>query len=114
MHNSSFFNYSGKIDTISKAVLVLGITEVYNLVIAYFTTDAFKSIEAEPEFLEDFWEGSVDAALMIKFFGTSLGVANAERLFILGLLHIRQSQPAIYMFSFIKSTIQFFPEIILP
>lgn len=85
--NSSFFNYPGKIDTISKAVLVLGITEVYNLVIAYFTTKAFKSISAPTAFLEEFWEQSVDCALMIKYLGFKLGVPNAERLFILGLLH---------------------------
>lgn len=85
--NSSFFNYPGKIDTISKAVLVLGITEVYNLVIAYFTKQAFKSIEAEQEYLDDFWEKSVDCALLIKFLGCGLNVPNAERLFILGLLH---------------------------
>ncbi len=85
--NSSFFNYPGKIDTISKAVLVLGITEVYNLVIAYFTTQAFESVNAEQEYLDNFWEESVDCALLIKFFGCSLNIANAERLFILGLLH---------------------------
>ena len=85
--NSSFFNYPGKIDTISKAVLVLGITEVYNLVIAYFTTKAFKSIKADPKFLEEFWEQSVDCALIVKFLGTKLRIPNAERLFILGLLH---------------------------
>lgn len=85
--NSSFFNYPGKIDTISKAVLVLGITEVYNLVIAYFTTKAFKSISAPAEFLEKFWEQSVDCALIIKYLGFKLKVVNAERLFILGLLH---------------------------
>ncbi|WP_206483350.1 HDOD domain-containing protein [Thalassotalea sp. G2M2-11] len=85
--NSSFFNYPGKIDTISKAVLVLGITEVYNLVIAYFTTKAFKAIKAPTGFLESFWEQSVDCALMIKFLGSELSVPNAERLFILGLLH---------------------------
>lgn len=85
--NSSFFNYPGKIDTISKAVLVLGITEVYNLVIAYFTTQAFKSINAEQEYLDVFWEKSVDCALLIKFFGCSLNIPNAERLFILGILH---------------------------
>jgi len=85
--NSSFFNYPGKIDTISKAVLVLGITEVYNLVIAYFTTQAFKSINAEQDYLDSFWEKSVDCALLIKFLGCSLEVPNAERLFILGLLH---------------------------
>jgi HD-like signal output (HDOD) protein len=97
--NSSFFNYPGKIDTISKAVLVLGITEVYNLVIAYFTTKAFKSISASAQFLEEFWEQSVDCALMIKYLGFKLGVPNAERLFILGLLHnlgelvVQQFQP---------------------
>jgi len=85
--NSSFFNYPGKIDTISKAVLVLGVTEVYNLVIAYFTTQAFKSINAEQDYLDSFWENSVDCALLIKFLGCSLNVPNAERLFILGLLH---------------------------
>lgn len=85
--NSSFFNYPGKIDTVSKAVLVLGITEVYNLVIAYFTTQAFKPINAEQDYLENFWEESVDCALLIKFFGCSLQIPNAERLFILGILH---------------------------
>jgi len=85
--NSSFFNYPGKIDTITKAVLVLGITEVYNLVIAYFTTKAFKSASKSSEFLDEFWLQSVDCALLIKFFGTSQHVMNAERLFILGLLH---------------------------
>ena len=87
LSNSSFFNYPGKIDTISKAVLVLGITEVYNLVITYFTTEALKNVGADAEYLDDFWLKSVDCALLIKFLGTNLRVANAERLFILGLLH---------------------------
>ncbi|WP_085298382.1 HDOD domain-containing protein [Cognaticolwellia mytili] len=85
--NSSFFNYPGKIDTVSKAVLVLGITEVYNLVIAFFTNKAFKNICAEPDYLDDFWCKSVDCALIIKYIGGKLGIPNAERLFILGLLH---------------------------
>jgi len=85
--NSPFFSYPGKIDTISKAVLVLGITEVYNLVIAYFSAQAFKSVTADKKYLEDFWERSVDCALLIKYLGSSLNLANAERLFILGLLH---------------------------
>jgi HD-like signal output (HDOD) protein len=85
--NSPFFSYPGKIDTISKAVLVLGITEVYNLVIAYFTTEAFKNIDANQDYLDEFWVKSVDCALLMKFLGTSLGIVNAERLFILGLLH---------------------------
>lgn len=85
--NSAFFNYPGKIDTISKAVLVLGMTEIYNLVIAFFTNKAFKSINVEQDYLDSFWEQSVDCALLIKFLGCKLNVKNAERLFILGILH---------------------------
>lgn len=85
--NSSFFNYPGKIDTISKAVLVLGITEVYNLVIAYFSKQAFKSVTADKNYLENFWGRSVDCALLIKYLGSSLKLVNAERLLILGLLY---------------------------
>tara|TARA_R110000737_G_scaffold53907_11_gene75814 strand:- start:4126 stop:4974 length:849 start_codon:yes stop_codon:yes gene_type:complete len=85
--NSSFFNYPGKIDTVSKAVLVLGITEVYNLVIAFFTNKAFKRLNAEQDYLDDFWCKSVDCALIVKYIGGKLNFPNAERLFILGLLH---------------------------
>lgn len=85
--NSSIFNYPGKIDTISKAVLVLGITEVYTLVIAYFTTDAFKSLSTDADYLEEFWERSVDCALLLKYLGERLNMPNTERLFLTGLLH---------------------------
>mgnify|MGYP001942817988 CR=1 FL=1 len=85
--NSAFFNYPGKLDTISKAVLVLGMQEGYNLVIAYYTTEAFKTIAANNQYLEEFWEQSVNCALLIKFIGSKLQIKNAERLFILGLLH---------------------------
>ena len=85
--NSSFFNYPGKIDTVSKAVLVLGITEIYNLVIAFFANKALKAIDAEQDYLDDFWLKSVDCALIVKYLGVKLNIPNAERLFILGLLH---------------------------
>lgn len=87
LSNSSFFNYPGKIDTISKAMLVLGITEVYNLVIAYFTTQAFQKLVANADFLDTFWEKSVDCALLIKYLGAYTNIQKVERLFVLGLLH---------------------------
>ncbi|PCI62165.1 MAG: HDOD domain-containing protein [Gammaproteobacteria bacterium] len=87
LSNSSFFNYPGKIDTISKAMLVLGITEVYNLVIAYFTTKAFSKLKADAKFLDSFWERSVDCALLVKYLGAFTQIPKVERLFVLGLLH---------------------------
>jgi HD-like signal output (HDOD) protein len=85
--NSSFFNYPGKIDTISKALLVLGINEVYSLVIAFFTNCTFKKANFEQEYLDEFWCKSVDCALIVKYIGSKLNTPNAERLFIIGLLH---------------------------
>lgn len=97
--NSSFFNYPGKIDTITKAVLVLGITEVYNLIIAYFTSKAFNSLSCDnTEYLDDFWERSVDTALLLKYLGGVLNIPNSERLFILGLLH-NLGELIVYQFS---------------
>ncbi|WP_440874721.1 HDOD domain-containing protein [Thalassotalea sp. PLHSN55] len=85
--NSSLYNYQGKIDTVSKAILVLGITEVYNLVIANTAKETFKNIDADNEYLDNFWSYTVDCGLIIKFLGTELRAPNAERLFVLGLLH---------------------------
>ena len=47
LSNSSFFNYPGKIDTISKAVLIIGITEVYNLVPKNFTVKAQSTLRSQ-------------------------------------------------------------------
>jgi len=85
--NSSFFNYPRKIDTISKALLILGITEVYNLVIAFFTNRTFKRVNVEQDYLDDFWCKSVDCALIVKYIGSTINIPNAECLFIIGLLH---------------------------
>lgn len=85
--NSPLFNYPGKIETISKGVLVLGISEVYNLVIAFFATETFKSMKVNTAYLDAFWDRSVRCALLIKYLGGRLKIPNAERLFILGLLH---------------------------
>lgn len=107
--NSPFFNYSGKIDTVSKAVLILGITEIYNLVIAHFTKEAFKNIIATDEYLNEFWLQSIDCALLIKFLGGYWQQKNSERLFILGLLHnlgelvVNQFSPELVMNSVEKN-----------
>jgi HD-like signal output (HDOD) protein len=85
--NSALFNYPGKIDSVSKALLVLGITEVYNLVIAYFTTKAYSQLTVDKKVLEAYWELSIDTALLVKYFGQCYNLKNNERLFILGLLH---------------------------
>ncbi|MDP2561790.1 HDOD domain-containing protein [Psychrobium sp. 1_MG-2023] len=85
--NSPIYKTSGKVDTITKAIMILGTKEVYSLVLTFFSSKAFNRPEVDHEYLDDFWFTSVDTALTIKYLGQSFGLKNAERLFIIGLLH---------------------------
>lgn len=55
--------------------------------IAFFTSRAFKDLNVAQDYLDDFWCKSVDCALIVKYVGVTLNISNAERLFIIGLLH---------------------------
>ena len=85
--NSALYNFPNPVDSISKAVLLLGETQVYNLVVAYGSTEAFAKAPADVIDLERFWETSIHAALIAKFLGTVIGIKQSEPLYLSGLLH---------------------------
>lgn len=85
--NSALYNFPHQIDSVSKAVLLLGETQVYNMVVAYGATEAFAKAPTKVVDLERFWESSIQAALIGKFLGQILGVKQSEPLYLSGLLH---------------------------
>lgn len=85
--NSALFNFPNPVDTVSKAVLLLGQTQVYNLVVAYGTTEAFRRTPADVVDLERFWEISIHCALISKYLAGVIGFKQNEPLYISGLLH---------------------------
>jgi len=85
--NSALYNFPNPVDSISKAVLLLGETQVYNLVVAYGSTEAFAKAPADVIDLERFWETSIHAALIAKFLGAVVGIKQSEPLYLSGLLH---------------------------
>ena len=85
--NSAMYKFPKSIDTVSKAVQVIGSNAIYDLVVAYGVSKAFGSIEQEVIDLDKFWEQSVSCALLSKYFAEKLGVPEPERLFVCGLLH---------------------------
>ena len=100
--NSAFFNFPAKVDTVSKAVSLLGVTEIYNLAIAYFISGALKASEGNHAYLKQFWTDSVDCALLVRFLAKQMQIKNPERLYIMGLLHnigelvVQQLDPATF------------------
>jgi HD-like signal output (HDOD) protein len=85
--NSALYKFPNKIESVSKAIQVIGTKSIYDLVVAYGVSKAFESIEDSIISLDKFWEQSVCCALLSKLFGDKLGIKSTERLFVAGLLH---------------------------
>lgn len=85
--NSALYKFPNKIDSISKAVQVIGTNAVYDLVIAFGICRAFEKLNTNVIDLERFWENSVFCALLNKHFAEKFIRKDAERMFVAGLLH---------------------------
>ncbi len=85
--NSALYRFPNKIETISKALQVIGTRSAYDLALAYGITYAFKEVNSKVIDLDKFWEQSVSCALLAKYFAEAKRVREPERLFVCGLLH---------------------------
>jgi putative nucleotidyltransferase with HDIG domain len=85
--NSSFYSFSRKIDTISRAVTVIGNTELYQLVLSISAVKTFAHIPNELVRMETFWRHSVYTGLLARALAIRANVLHPERLFVAGLMH---------------------------
>ncbi len=85
--NSSFFGLSTKVDTVSRAITIVGIDELTSLIYAITSVESFSRIPDELTNMSTFWRHSVYTGLVAKSLATKLNVLQPERLFIAGLLH---------------------------
>ncbi|WP_306522842.1 HDOD domain-containing protein [Rheinheimera sp.] len=85
--NSALYNFPNQVDSLNKALLLLGDTQVYNLVVAYGAAEAFSKTPTQVIDLERFWEMSIHCALIAKQLGLRLGLKQSEPLYLSGLLH---------------------------
>jgi putative nucleotidyltransferase with HDIG domain len=87
MANSSFYNFSRKIDTISRAITVIGNAELYQLVLSISAVKTFAHIPNELVKMETFWRHSVYTGLLARALAVRANVLHPERLFVAGLMH---------------------------
>ncbi|MCQ8105174.1 HDOD domain-containing protein [Methylomonas sp. SURF-2] len=85
--NSSFYGFQSRIDTISRAVAIVGIDDLYNLVVATCVVDRFSKIPCDLVDMTAFWMRSVHCGVVTKLLGKQCMPLNTERLFLAGLLH---------------------------
>lgn len=84
--NSALYGFGGRIDTIQRAVTILGLQQVHDLVLTMSIGSVFQNIKPEHMDMKRFWQGSVMCGLAARETGQRAKLANPERLLTIGLL----------------------------
>ena len=85
--NSSYYHFSSRIDTISRAITVIGIRELSSLVLAVSAAKTFRNIPSELVSIDTFWRHSIYTALIAREVAKRCDILHPERLFVAGLMH---------------------------
>ena len=86
MVNSAFFGFAAKIETVSRAVGLLGTQQIHDLALATSVTRAFSHIPPGVMNMEFFWRNSVYCGVTSRLIASHCNVLDTERLFVAGLL----------------------------
>lgn len=84
--NSALFRFPSQVDSIGKAVSVIGGEALYNLVIAETANSAFKAFDNDLINLAGHRRCSVYCALVAKYMAKHAGIRGSERFFVMGIL----------------------------
>ena len=85
--NSPFYGYAGRIDTIERAITVIGMHDLRVLILATAAVHAFSRIPQDLVNMASFWRHSAYTATMARLIAARTDVLHPERLFVGGLLH---------------------------
>jgi HD-like signal output (HDOD) protein len=84
--NSPYFGFASKIETISRAVGMLGSQQVHDLVLATSVAQTFSGMSIDVMDMHAFWTRSVYCAAAARLLAVNCNMLECERLFVAGLL----------------------------
>lgn len=85
--NSAYFGLPVKIDTVTRAVNMIGMRELRNLTMAACAAEVFARVPGDLIDMATFWQHSVYCGLLARNLAQHCSVLHSERLFTAGLLH---------------------------
>lgn len=85
--NSPIYALSEPVESIPRAIAIIGTNELSTLALGVSAINYFKGIPPELIDMQTFWRHSVAAAIFSHILAKALGEKNTERFFIAGLLH---------------------------
>lgn len=84
--NSAAFGFSGKIDTVHRAVSLLGLHQLHDMVLAMSLSGSLNKIQPEHFDINRFWRNSMLRGLAARHLAVQIDHPTCERLLVVGLL----------------------------
>ncbi|OFZ69733.1 MAG: phosphohydrolase [Betaproteobacteria bacterium RBG_16_58_11] len=85
--NSPAYGLSSQVNTVTRAVSIIGTRHIRDLVLATSTISAFEGIPNELVSMEDFWSHSLYCGAAARLLAEQCNMKHAETVFLGGLLH---------------------------
>jgi putative nucleotidyltransferase with HDIG domain len=85
--NSPYYGFQSRIDTITRALSIVGTKDLIDLTLAFSVVEVFNKIPEDLIDMVTFWRHSVFCGLLAQRIAAHCHVLHGERLFIAGLLH---------------------------
>lgn len=85
--NSPFYGFSGKVETVARAVSLLGLNELSTLALGISVIKKFENIPSDQFDMESFWRHSIRCGLFARTLAGYVGEKDTEKYFTGGLLH---------------------------
>ncbi len=85
--NSAFFGFATKIDSVSRALMIMGTAQLHDLVLATSAISAFDDVPNDLVDMNTFWRRSIQCGVLARLLGTQCNMLDTDRLFLIGLLH---------------------------
>lgn len=87
MANSAMYGLNHRVETVSRAISIIGQRALYHLALAVTASQTFSRLPSELVNIAVFWRHSVFSALIARNLAQRCQVLHPERLFVAGLLH---------------------------
>ena len=85
--NSALYRFPSAVDTVAKAVSIIGTSQIRSLALSMSVASSFKGLPNELVSMENFWRHSLFCALIARDLAKQVGRCDPDALFTAGLLH---------------------------
>jgi len=85
--NSAFFGFATKIETLDRAINIMGLAHLQNILLVVSVSKSFKGVRSELIDIKKFWMHSIYCAVIARILARRCKILDDERLFVCGILH---------------------------